>query len=965
MDRIRNNKALCFLVALFLIIGLMPMTGRAYAVSSYQSDDTLRNQELTRISITADLHLLQDNRARFEAYLIGIQGFNPDMVIFCGDQFEGNYTPPEEGDYSSAAAIDWDFADLSSGTLPTNPYDEIRTIADHYLPGVPLIFVRGNNDYFNGNDYDEFAGFGPYPIKHYGLVKTKYVDVFRFGAPNGADPDFKYSSEQIAALNDYLANRSDKSKLVLVAGHYPIDDGVGTPTNAQSTKPPELRTLRNAGNATSVSAILEKYDQPIVFLWSHNHDLGPLSENEIQKIYANGYRTMNSGAVGYKETTDYVQGVNMVFDANNRLVDYEMSRFYINGDEGQKTSLTRQVLPEQISLPPAERWTEGSGNPGDPYQISSIEHLCYLANSVNEGNSYKKVEFIQTADIDLTGLNWIPIGKYATSTAPNSVGNREFSGIYDGNGHMITNLTISEEIKGNDIVNKGYGLFGFLTGTVKNLGLTNVNIDTKISDGKNMYAGGIAGYVGYSSDSGTAQGYINNCYVEGVINATADGRCGSGGLAGYFRMGGISNCYTSVSVTIQGKSTIYDGAGGLVGFRELPISSDNYIENGYWNISYAAIYGVSNTTTTTGLSISGITTDEIKSDSFLDVLKGNALILGDGYSSWMSDQYTNLNNGYPIHEREVLLEPVIDTNPADTASLANGATVQVSISSIIPTSSIWYTVDGTNPEDSSTRIEYTTPFALSTTDTAGETKTIKAVTTNGNGTYSTVTVKLVKFLAVPTNPGGGSGGGSVSSSSVTPIPEVTPPLEMLPMPDITDITGHWAESGIRKAFGLGFVNGYLDKTFRPERQITRAEFLTMLVKALGMTTPKAISWADVDQHWAKEQIQIAAQNGIVEGLSGNLFGPDQAITREQMTVMLARAMKISTATQKSSFRDGKDISAWALSDIDAATQWKLIQGYEDSTFRPQGSATRAEAVEIIIRVLTYQENLNKSVNGAQ
>ena len=67
MDRIRNHKALCLLVALFLIIGLMPMTGTAYAVSSYQSDDTLGDQELTRISITADLHLLQDNRNRFDA----------------------------------------------------------------------------------------------------------------------------------------------------------------------------------------------------------------------------------------------------------------------------------------------------------------------------------------------------------------------------------------------------------------------------------------------------------------------------------------------------------------------------------------------------------------------------------------------------------------------------------------------------------------------------------------------------------------------------------------------------------------------------------------------------------------------------------------------------------------------------------------------------------------------------------
>jgi|GEM_PF-3139368 len=949
MDRIRNNKALCFLVALFLIIGLMPMTGTAFAAGSYQTDDSMGNQELTRISITADLHLLgngdQNNRARFEAYLKGIQNFEPDLLILCGDQYEGlgstptekKYVPPMEGDYSSESGIGLGFI---------NPYDEIRAISSYYLGDIPVIFVRGNNDYNDGNDYDRYAGYPTGSAEHYGLIETSYVDVFRFGAPNGVDDEYNYSSDEIYALDDYLANRPDKSKLVLISGHYPIDDGEGTQTNQGGE--------RNAANATSVSGILEKYDQPVVFLWGHNHDLGPVLAGEILKFYETGYQTLNSGAVGYKDTLDYAQGINMTLGSNGRMVDLEMTRYDLDGNASS-------LYFSDLEFPKAEIFA-GSGSEGDPYLISSAENLRYLALMVNNGEDYSGQYFQQMDDLDLSGENWKPIGKYVSSDSPNDKRNRGFSGIYDGGGHIIANLTIEETLAEDSIISKGYGLFGYLTGTVRNLGLKNLDIKAEIAGDSNIYAGGIAGYMGYYNE--WIKGFIENCFVEGSVYASAEKRCAAGGLAGYLKNGSIKNSYSATKV-ISGGGIENSGAGGLVGY----VNSNGIIDKGYWNTELTTDFGKQIDAIL--IDADGKTTDEMKADGLIQQLNDNVDAMNpEIFLTWMSDQYTNLNNGYPIHEREVLLEPIIESDPADTSSLANGSTVQITISSIIPTSSIWYTVDGTNPEDSSTRIEYTTPFALSTTDTAGETKTIKAVTTNGNGTYSTVAVKLVKFLAVPTNPGGGSGGGSSGggsggSSAVTPIPEVKPPLEMLPMPDITDITGHWAESGIRKAFGLGFVNGYLDKTFRPERQITRAEFLTMLVKALGMTTPKAISWEDVDQHWAKEQIQVAAQNGIVEGLSGNLFGPDQAITREQMTVMLARAMKISTATQKSSFRDGKDISAWALNDIDAATQWKLIQGYEDSTFRPQGPATRAEAVEIIIRALTYQENLNKSVNGAQ
>ena len=1033
MDRIRNNSVLCFLVALLLIIGMMPMTGTAFAAGEPpQVDDSLVGQDITRISVTADLHLLgnggQNNRDRFEAYLKGIQDFGPELLIVCGDQFEEAYAPPAEGDYSSEAGIGLDF---------TNPYNEIRAIAAYYLGDVPIVFVRGNNDYNTGNDYDTYAGFG---TDHFGLVKTDYVDVFRFGVENSGS--FNFSTGEIAALDSYLAGRDDKSKLLLVASHYPVDDGIGTATNDQAS-------LRNADNATSVSGILEKYDQPILFLWSHNHDLGPEVSGEILKDYGTGYQTLNTGAVGYKNTEEYVQGINMILGSDGRVVDIEMIRY--DAAANASTQFTAG-----LEFPTVEPFT-GAGSDVDPFLISSPANLRYLALMVNNGEDYKGKIFQQTEDIDLSGENWKPIGKYVSSSSPNDVRNRDFSGIYDGKGFIISGLTIDQNLVGSSIINKGYGLFGFLTGTVQNLGVTNLNIDAEISGDYNMYAGGIAGYVGYYD---TEAGFIKNCYVGGTIQAAARLRSCAGGLAGYLRRGEILNSYSSVSANhVPGID--YSGAGGLIGYREIP--NDGYIVNGYWDTAMTDVYGVTYNNITEGLTVEGITTDLMKVTTFIDLLNQNATSMGEDYTPWMSDALAGLNNGYPIHERVVqLVAPDIETSPVDTSALANGATaqvtlttavsgaeiwyttdgsdptvvenrtvyttpfaisttnpsgeaitlravttdgneifssisekqilflaassepednltppvidtvptvtsalanntqVQVSLSSTESGISIWYTTDGTDPTNSINKIKYTTPFAVSTIKTAGETITIRAVTTNGNDNYSPIAQRQIIFQAVSGGTGGSSGGGGGGGGSTTPIPEVNPPLNPLPLPDISDITGHWARVGILRAFELGFINGYPDKTFRPNGNITRAEFLTMLVKAFNMTSTKATSWEDVDRHWARNQIQIAANNGIVEGFSSTVFGPDQVITREQLAVMLVRGIKLTPATQKSTFRDGKDISLWAVDAIDTASQWKLIQGYGDLSFRPQGPATRAEAVEMIIRALEYKESQQNS-----
>jgi len=177
-----------------------------------------------------------------------------------------------------------------------------------------------------------------------------------------------------------------------------------------------------------------------------------------------------------------------------------------------------------LSLTVQAQFAGGNGTPASPYQISSPAQLDYLARVINTQNTdYGKKHYILTADIDLSGYGanfnngkgWIPIG--TTYTTP-------FNGIFDGNGKKITGLYINSD---SDML----GLFGYLTGIVKNLGLEDVNIT-----GRND-VGGLAGML-YS-------GIITNCYVTGNIKGVDQ----VGAFIGFICFSRMENCYTVGSVS--------------------------------------------------------------------------------------------------------------------------------------------------------------------------------------------------------------------------------------------------------------------------------------------------------------------------------------------------------------------------------------------------------------------------------
>jgi len=172
-----------------------------------------------------------------------------------------------------------------------------------------------------------------------------------------------------------------------------------------------------------------------------------------------------------------------------------------------------------------------------------------------------------------------------------------------------------------------------------------------------------------------------------------------------------------------------------------------------------------------------------------------------------------------------------------------------------------------------------------------------------------------------------------------------------PVVPLTDIAGHWAQANIQKLVAAGAISGYPDKTFKPDANISRAEFAVTLVKALKLAPKSGKVFNDTAKHWAKDSVATAQAYGIINGYSDTQFGPDDKITREQMAVMVAKAANLTAGANAKTFTDAAKVSAWAKDAVIATSSNGIINGYPDGSFKPQANATRAEAVTVIAKVL--------------
>jgi hypothetical protein len=256
---------------------------------------------------------------------------------------------------------------------------------------------------------------------------------------------------------------------------------------------------------------------------------------------------------------------------------------------------------------------------------------------------------------------------------------------------------------------------------------------------------------------------------------------------------------------------------------------------------------------------------------------------------------------------------------------------------------------------------YATNTSVSGTsvDSAGISLTVNGGTaqtaiaySNGNWTVTGLTLAENDTISVTAT----APGNTVSQAA-------TATVEATPAPVFSDVsTSYWGYNAITILSGKGIVSGYPDGTFKPGATVTRAEFAAMLVKALSLNTAGTTGqFTDVTaDDWYYGSINAAVNEGLVSGTGDNLFAPNASITREQMAVMVAKALRTNAlginapatnGTELNAFSDRSATSSWAVSGMAEAIKAGIVSGMTAGMLAPDDNATRAQAAAMIYRLL--------------
>ena len=213
-------------------------------------------------------------------------------------------------------------------------------------------------------------------------------------------------------------------------------------------------------------------------------------------------------------------------------------------------------------------------------------------------------------------------------------------------------------------------------------------------------------------------------------------------------------------------------------------------------------------------------------------------------------------------------------------------------------------------------------------------------------------VETVKSIYFGKNDDGGSGGGG-SSSDDEKEDDTTDDKEdvIIPQPTVsfTDIhSSHWAYDSVINLAEKFILNGYLDGTFKPESNITRAEFAKIIVSATGSVDPYALStFKDVNNgDWYYSYVSTAYSMGYITGYPDGSFRPNDNITRADICTIVNRVLKAEKASV-TAFKDDSLIPSYAKDAVYALNSKGVINGYQDGTFAPLTFATRAQTAKII------------------
>jgi hypothetical protein len=180
------------------------------------------------------------------------------------------------------------------------------------------------------------------------------------------------------------------------------------------------------------------------------------------------------------------------------------------------------------------------------------------------------------------------------------------------------------------------------------------------------------------------------------------------------------------------------------------------------------------------------------------------------------------------------------------------------------------------------------------------------------------------------------------------------------LPVLNDVKSHWAYNDIKRLVGMKVASGYPGNSYKPDSNITRAEFAVLLAKAQGwQAKSNSLGFADADTipDWAKGFIATAIEKGVIGGYEDKTFRAEQQISRVEIAVMLVRTMgKQDDSPEKDSisFNDSGTIGDWAKSSVAVAVKHGIVKGKPGNVFAPADNATRAESATMVVRLLNSQ-----------
>mgnify|MGYP000070430982 CR=1 FL=1 len=203
------------------------------------------------------------------------------------------------------------------------------------------------------------------------------------------------------------------------------------------------------------------------------------------------------------------------------------------------------------------------------------------------------------------------------------------------------------------------------------------------------------------------------------------------------------------------------------------------------------------------------------------------------------------------------------------------------------------------------------------------------------------------------------------------LTSILAPTHALAAGNFPDISNHWAKDYINDLAATGYVNGYPDGTFKPDKIVSQAEFLTVLILSMGAnpTDSSTKYFNDTSKHWALKYINEAVKRGIlIPSEYSNYLQPDVGLKRSQLAAMVVRALGKEPDYGPLNFSDSALVEQSDYRGyIKVAYDLGLLSGYTDGEFKPFEYVTRAQMCKVMSEFLKIYDgspvNSGNTVSG--